>query len=292
MKAEKQFRVSGKEKIKLNEWATAPKKAIAKEDIKKEIAKDIKVLKENQEMLYAQDRRSVLILFQAMDAAGKDSMIEHVMSGVNPQGCSVTSFKSPTSRELDHDYLWRIHREVPSRGDIKIFNRSHYEDVLITRVHPEILVGNHLPDIWDVKDIDEAFYQKRYKQIKHYEDYLAEQGVVILKFFLHLSKEEQKKRFIRRIEIPEKNWKFSEADVKERQYWDQYQAAYEQAINATSTKINPWYVIPADDKWYSRHLVSEIINERIEELNLSYPEVTDERRVELQSILKVLEKND
>ncbi|HIX70591.1 MAG TPA: polyphosphate kinase 2 family protein [Candidatus Enterococcus stercoravium] len=292
MKAEKQFRVSGKEKIKLNEWATAPKKAIAKGDIKKEIAKDIKVLKENQEMLYAQDRRSVLILFQAMDAAGKDSMIEHVMSGVNPQGCSVTSFKSPTSRELDHDYLWRIHREVPSRGDIKIFNRSHYEDVLITRVHPEILVGNHLPDIWDVKDIDEAFYQKRYKQIKHYEDYLAEQGVVILKFFLHLSKEEQKKRFIRRIEIPEKNWKFSEADVKERQYWDQYQAAYEQAINATSTKVNPWYVIPADDKWYSRHLVSEIINERIEELNLSYPEVTDERRVELQSILKVLEKND
>lgn len=292
MKAEKQFRVSGKEKIKLNEWATAPKKAIAKGDIKKEIAKDIKFLKENQEMLYAQDRRSVLILFQAMDAAGKDSMIEHVMSGVNPQGCSVTSFKSPTSRELDHDYLWRIHREVPSRGDIKIFNRSHYEDVLITRVHPEILVGNHLPDIWDVKDIDEAFYQKRYKQIKHYEDYLADQGVVILKFFLHLSKEEQKKRFIRRIEIPEKNWKFSEADVKERQYWDQYQAAYEQAINATSTKVNPWYVIPADDKWYSRHLVSEIINERIEELNLSYPEVTDERRVELQSILKVLEKND
>lgn len=292
MKAEKQFRVSGKEKIKLNEWATAPKKAIAKGDIKKEIAKDIKVLKENQEMLYAQDRRSVLILFQAMDAAGKDSMIEHVMSGVNPQGCSVTSFKSPTSRELDHDYLWRIHREVPSRGDIKIFNRSHYEDVLITRVHPEILVGNHLPDIWDVKDIDEAFYQKRYKQIKHYEDYLAEQGVVILKFFLHLSKEEQKKRFIRRIEIPEKNWKFSEADVKERQYWDQYQAAYEQAINATSTKINPWYVIPADDKWYSRHLVSEIINERIEELNLSYPEVTEERRVELQNILKALEKND
>ena len=292
MKAEKQFRVSGKEKIKLNEWATAPKKAIAKGDIKKEIAKDIKFLKENQEMLYAQDRRSVLILFQAMDAAGKDSMIEHVMSGVNPQGCSVTSFKSPTSRELDHDYLWRLHREVPSRGDIKIFNRSHYEDVLITRVHPEILVGNHLPDIWDVKDIDEAFYQKRYKQIKHYEDYLADQGVVILKFFLHLSKEEQKKRFIRRIEIPEKNWKFSEADVKERQYWDQYQAAYEQAINATSTKINPWYVIPADDKWYSRHLVSEIINERIEELNLSYPEVTDERRVELQSILKVLEKND
>lgn len=292
MKAEKQFRVSGKEKIKLNEWATAPKKAIAKGDIKKEIAKDIKVLKENQEMLYAQDRRSVLILFQAMDAAGKDSMIEHVMSGVNPQGCSVTSFKSPTSRELDHDYLWRIHREVPNRGDIKIFNRSHYEDVLITRVHPEILVGNHLPDIWDVKDIDEAFYQKRYKQIKHYEDYLADQGVVILKFFLHLSKEEQKKRFIRRIEIPEKNWKFSEADVKERQYWDQYQAAYEQAINATSTKVNPWYVIPTDDKWYSRHLVSEIINERIEELNLSYPEVTDDRRVELQNILKALEKND
>lgn len=178
---------------------------------------------------------------------------------------------------------------VPRRGDIKIFNRSQYEDVLITRVHPEILVGEHLPGIDDVKDVDEAFFKKRYKHIKHFEDYLADEGFVVLKFFLHLSKEEQKNRFMRRIEIPEKNWKFSEADVKERQYWDQYQAAYEKAINGTATKDNPWYVIPADDKWYSRLIVSEIINKRVDEMDLSYPEVDDQRREELQGILKELE---
>lgn len=289
MDFEKELRVDGKKKIKLKDFKTGPKEKIEKDQIKEAIAKDIKKLKENQEMLYAQDKKGLLILFQAMDAAGKDSMIEHVMSGVNPQGCSVTSYKSPTSLELDHDYLWRIHTMVPRRGDIKIFNRSQYEDVLITRVHPEILVGEHLPGIDDVKDVDEAFFKKRYKHIKHFEDYLADEGFVVLKFFLHLSKEEQKNRFMRRIEIPEKNWKFSEADVKERQYWDQYQAAYEKAINGTATKDNPWYVIPADDKWYSRLIVSEIINKRVDEMDLSYPEVDDQRREELQGILKELE---
>lgn len=292
MKAEKAFRIDGSKKIKLKELATAPDKEVDKEKVKDEIKKDIKKLKENQEMLYAQDRRGVLIVFQAMDAAGKDSMIEHVMSGVNPQGTSVTSFKSPSALELDHDYLWRIHTQVPRRGDIKIFNRSHYEDVLIARVHPEILVGNHLPGIDSVKDIKESFYEKRYNHIRHFEEYLADEGFVILKFFLHLSKQEQKNRFIRRIEIPEKNWKFSEADVKERQYWEAYQAAYEKAINATATKENPWYVIPADDKWYSRYLVSEILNERIKELGLSYPEVTAARRDELQTILAKLEDGE
>lgn len=292
MKAEKEFRVDGKKKIKLKDFATGPKKKVDKDEIKKQIEKDIEQLTENQEKLYAQDQKGILILFQAMDAAGKDSMIEHIMSGVNPQGCSVTSFKSPTSLELDHDYLWRIHTQVPRRGDIKIFNRSQYEDVLITRVHPEILVGEHLPGINDVKDIKESFYEKRYKHIKHFEDYLADEGFVILKFFLHVSKEEQKNRFIRRIEIPEKNWKFSSADVKERQYWDQYQDAYEKAINATATKENPWYVIPADDKWYSRLLVSEIINDRVEEMKLQFPQVDEQRKAELQEILKTLQTEE
>lgn len=289
MSFEKDLRVDGKEKIKLKKWATAPEKKVDKGNIKKQIEKDIDKLKENQEMLYAQDKKGLLILFQAMDAAGKDSMIEHVMSGVNPQGCSVTSFKNPTSTELDHDYLWRIHQMAPRRGEIKIFNRSHYEDVLITRVHKEILVGEHLPGITTIDDVDEAFFEKRYHHIKNWEEYMTDEGFVILKFFLHLSKEEQKNRFMRRIEIPEKNWKFSEADVKERQYWDQYQEAYEKAINKTATKLNPWYVIPADDKWYSRLIVSEIINDRVAKMDLSYPEVDEQRREELQGILKRLE---
>lgn len=292
MNFEKNFRVDGKEKIKLRNLRTAPDEAVDKDKIKEEIEKDVEKLKENQEMLYAQDKRGVLILFQAMDAAGKDSMIEHIMSGVNPQGVSVASFKTPTSLELDHDYLWRIHALAPRRGDIKIFNRSHYEDVLITYVHPEILANEHLPGINSVEDIKKSLYTRRYKHIRNFEEYLADEGIVILKFFLHLSKDEQRNRFIRRIEIPEKNWKFSEADVKERTYWDKYQEAYERAINATATKTNPWYVIPADDKWYSRLIVSEIINKRIDKMKLSYPKVDESRRQELQNILKKLEDEE
>lgn len=292
MNFEKNFRVDGKEKIKLRNLRTASDEAVDKDKIKEEIEKDVEKLKENQEMLYAQDKRGVLILFQAMDAAGKDSMIEHIMSGVNPQGVSVASFKTPTSLELDHDYLWRIHALAPRRGDIKIFNRSHYEDVLITYVHPEILANEHLPGIDSVEDIKKSLYTRRYKHIRNFEEYLADEGIVILKFFLHLSKDEQRNRFIRRIEIPEKNWKFSEADVKERAYWDKYQEAYERAINATATKTNPWYVIPADDKWYSRLIVSEIINKRIDKMKLSYPKVDESRRQELQNILKRLEDEE
>ncbi|MDM8213394.1 polyphosphate kinase 2 family protein [Enterococcus hirae] len=292
MNFEKNFRVDGKEKIKLRNLRTAPDEVVDKDKIKEEIEKDVEKLKENQEMLYAQDKRGVLILFQAMDAAGKDSMIEHIMSGVNPQGVSVASFKTPTTLELDHDYLWRIHALAPRRGDIKIFNRSHYEDVLITYVHPEILANEHLPGIDSVEDIKKSLYTRRYKHIRNFEEYLADEGIVILKFFLHLSKDEQRNRFIRRIEIPEKNWKFSEADVKERAYWDKYQEAYERAINATATKTNPWYVIPADDKWYSRLIVSEIINKRIDKMKLSYPKVDESRRQELQNILKRLEDEE
>lgn len=292
MNFEKNFRVDGKEKIKLRNLRTAPDEAVDKDKIKEEIEKNVEKLKENQEMLYAQDKRGVLILFQAMDAAGKDSMIEHIMSGVNPQGVSVASFKTPTSLELDHDYLWRIHALAPRRGDIKIFNRSHYEDVLITYVHPEILANEHLPGIDSVEDIKKSLYTRRCKHIRNFEEYLADEGIVILKFFLHLSKDEQRNRFIRRIEISEKNWKFSEADVKERAYWDKYQEAYERAINATATKTNPWYVIPADDKWYSRLIVSEIINKRIDKMKLSYPKVDESRRQELQNILKRLEDEE
>lgn len=289
MKTERLFRIDGQEKIKLAKLETKPDQNFDEEQVKKQIEKDIKILKENQEKLYAQDQKGVLIIFQAMDAAGKDSMIEHVMSGVNPQGCSVTSYKSPSVLELDHDFLWRVHAAIPRRGDIGIFNRSYYEDVLITRVHPEIVLGERIPGITALKDVNERFFKKRYQAIKNFESYLTNEGFTILKFFLHLSDEEQKKRFIKRIEVPEKNWKFSEADVNERAYWDDYQKAYEKAINATATKKNPWYVIPADNKWHSRLIVSQIINQRIEKLKLAYPEVTEARKAELQRILKRLE---
>lgn len=288
MHIEKKYRINGRHKISLAELSTKPEIETDEKEIKEEIEKDIKKLSENQEMLYAQDKKGILILFQAMDAAGKDSMIEHVMKGINPQGCSVASFKSPSQLELDHDYLWRVHAEMPRRGEIGIFNRSYYEDVLITRVHPEILLNSRLPNVETVEDVTEKIFQKRYKDIKHFEKYLTNEGFTIIKFFLHLSKEEQKNRFIRRIEIPEKNWKFSLSDAKERAFWDDYQDAYEKAINATATKKNPWYVIPADNKWYSRYLVSSIINERVKELDLAFPTVDEERKQELQEILKVL----
>jgi len=289
MSYEKDFRVDGKDKFQIKDWATAPKEQVDDKKIKKQIKKDVKQLSEYQEQLYAENSRGLLIVFQAMDAAGKDSMIKNVLSGVNPQGASAASFKQPTSVDLDHDYLWRIHQETPKRGEIKIFNRSHYEDVLIARVHPEILTTENIPGITSVKDITPDFYKQRYEQIVNFEQYLTDTGFTVLKFFLHLSKDEQKNRFMRRIEIPEKNWKFSESDVKERQFWPDYQKAYEDAIQNTATKINPWYVIPSDDKWYSRLLVSEIINERVKALNLSYPVVDDARKSELQNILKLLQ---
>jgi len=241
-----------------------------------------------QEKLYAQDKYAVLIIFQAMDAAGKDSTICHVMSGVNPQGCDVHSFKTPSAAELSHDFLWRTNACLPERGRIGIFNRSYYEEVLVVKVHPELILNQRLPGIRTVDDIDKNFWQGRYADIVNYENYLNSNGVVIIKFFLHLSKDEQKKRFLKRIDETDKNWKFSTADIKERMLWDDYQKAYQDAISNTATPANPWYIIPADNKWFTRLAVSSIINERIVKLKLEYPEVTDTQRTELAKIRQQL----
>lgn len=221
---------------------------LSKQDAKEQLAKDIEKLSELQSMLYAQDRYSILIIFQAMDAAGKDGTIKHVMSGINPQGCQVYSFKQPSAEELDHDYLWRISRSLPERGRIGIFNRSHYEDVLIAKVHPEIILSNKLPGVETVNDIDPDFWKRRYRQINDFERYLTENGTIVLKFFLNVSKAEQKNRFMERLDDASKNWKFSSADIKERQFWEDYMNAYADVLTETSTELAPWYVIPADNK--------------------------------------------
>ena len=249
--------------------------------IKKQIKKNVKRIHEAQEKMYAQRKYGVLVVFQAMDAAGKDSMITHIFSGVNPVGFKVANFKQPTSNELRHDYLWRINRELPLRGNIGVFNRSYYEDVLVSRVHPEIILNANLPQIHSLKDVNDDFFANRYQDIREYENYLTRNGYVVMKFFLHVSKEEQRQRFLARIDTPEKNWKFSAADIRERRYWDQYQTAYEKAINATASKENPWYVIPSDDKWYSRLIVSDILTKQIEKLPLSYPKMTPQKKGEL-----------
>jgi PPK2 family polyphosphate:nucleotide phosphotransferase len=233
-----------------------------------------------QEKLYAQDRWAMLLIFQAMDAAGKDAVIKHVMSGVNPQGCEVHSFKAPSTEELDHDYLWRAHNRVPERGKIGIFNRSYYEEVLVVRVHLSILHDQRLPDLLVTKHI----WEQRYEDINAFEQYLARNGVVIRKFFLHVSKKEQKKRFLERLEDAKKNWKFSMADVKERGYWKDYQEAYEEMIQNTATKHAPWYVIPADNKWYTQLIVASAVIAALEELDLSFPEVDKEKKKELDTV--------
>ncbi|MBE9029640.1 polyphosphate kinase 2 family protein [filamentous cyanobacterium LEGE 11480] len=230
-----------------------------------------------QNVLYAQNTYALLIIFQAMDAAGKDGTIKHVMSGVNPQGCQVFSFKAPSSEELDHDYLWRSMKTLPERGRIGIYNRSYYEEVLITRVHPAILDRQQLPP----HKVDKQFWQQRFDQINNFEQYLTANGVIVLKFFLNVSKAEQKTRFMERLDNPEKNWKFSMQDVKERQHWDDYQNAYEDMFNHTSTKAAPWHVIPADRKWFMRMVVSEIICEKLRSLDLQYPQLTDAQMSQL-----------
>lgn len=255
---------------------------ITKQEAKEQLTKDVEKLAELQSMLYAQDRYSILVIFQAMDAAGKDGTIKHVMSGINPQGCQVYSFKQPSAEELDHDYLWRINRSLPERGRIGIFNRSHYEDVLIAKVHPEIVLSAKLPDIKTVGDIDADFWKRRYRQINDFERYLTENGTVILKFFLNVSKAEQKKRFAERLNDPAKNWKFSSADIKERRFWDEYMKAYADVLTETSTEIAPWYVIPADNKWFMRYAVGRIICERMKELDLHYPRLSDEELDKLE----------
>jgi PPK2 family polyphosphate:nucleotide phosphotransferase len=244
-----------------------------KDQAVKDLKANIKRLRKLQHVLYADDKQSLLVVFQAMDAAGKDGAIKHVMSGVNPQGTQVFSFKKPSAEELDHDFMWRCAKVVPERGRIGIFNRSYYEDVLVVRVHPGIIASSKLPD---AQKNDPDIWNKRFEQIRNFEKHHIENGTRIIKFYLNVSKEEQKRRFISRIDTPEKNWKFTDADVKERGFWDQYQHAYREAINATSTDASPWYVMPADHKWFTRLAVSEVICSTLESMNLKYPTVSEE----------------
>jgi PPK2 family polyphosphate:nucleotide phosphotransferase len=240
-----------------------------------------------QDMLYAQDRWAVLLIFQAMDAAGKDSAIKHVMSGVNPQGCQVYSFKAPTSEELDHDYLWRCMRALPERGRIGIFNRSYYEETLVVRVHPEYLAGQKLP----ASLVGGKIWKERFQDIRAFERYLGRNGVLIRKFFLHVSRDEQKRRFLERIENPEKNWKFSAADVEERRHWDAYMEAYEDMIRNTATPEAPWYVVPADNKWFTRVAVAAAVIDALASLDLAYPDVGEEKLAELKAARRLLRKS-
>jgi PPK2 family polyphosphate:nucleotide phosphotransferase len=243
-----------------------------KKDVANKIEKNLKTMAELQDVLYAHDKYSILLLLQAMDGGGKDGTIRHVMSGVNPQGCQVFNFKKPSDEELDHDYLWRMHKALPERGRIGIFNRSYYEEVLVIRVHPELLVKEKLPKELITKDI----WKDRFNQINDFEKYLYRNGTHILKFYLHISKEEQKKRFLFRQEDPGKNWKLSKPDIEERKHWDDYMNAFEDMINHTSTKYAPWHIIPANNKWYRNYIISEIIAKEMKSLDMHYPKMTDE----------------
>jgi PPK2 family polyphosphate:nucleotide phosphotransferase len=282
------FQVREGADVDLEKWPTLVDPVYkTNEQYQELLAKHVKALSEQQELLYASDHYAVLLIFQAMDAAGKDGAIAHVMSGVNPQGCQVFSFKHPSAIELKHDFLWRTTRDLPERGRIGIFNRSYYEEVLIAKVHPEILRGEGLPG--KLLD-DETIWHDRYRSIVDLERHLDRNGTRIIKFFLHLSKEEQRKRFLERIDQPDKNWKFSLADVQERKFWKHYMRAYEKCLSATSTKRAPWYVVPADDKLNTRLIVSRIVLDTIEALDLSYPKASAARRRELSSLRKRLAK--
>jgi PPK2 family polyphosphate:nucleotide phosphotransferase len=275
------YRVNGEEKFRLKDFDPADTGKLHDKESATELLDDgVKLFSRMQEKLYAQDRWSLLIILQAMDAAGKDSIVKHVMSGVNPQGCDVHSFKAPSPEELDHDYLWRAHKVIPERGKIGIFNRSYYEEVLVVRVHQQILASQKLPESVVTKNI----WEERFEEIRRFERYLTRNGVVILKFFLNVSRGEQKKRFLERLEDSKKNWKFSMADVKERGYWKDYQAAYEDMIRNTATKYAPWYIVPADNKWYTRLIVASAIIETLDNLHLRFPDADKAIKKELQKI--------
>ena len=276
------------EKHKVSAFETDFTANLNKEDAEKLLSENVENLSKLQDKLYAQDRYSVLVIFQAMDAAGKDGTVKHVMSGINPQGCQVFSFKAPSAEDLDHDYLWRIYRCLPERGRIGIFNRSHYEDVLVAKVHPAIVLNGKLPKVTKIEDVNDKFWKKRYRQINDFERHLTENGTIVLKFFLNVSHDEQKKRFLARLEDESKNWKFSAADLKERQYWDDYMNAYSDMLTHTSTDEAPWYVIPADNKWFMRYAVGEIICDRMKKLDLHYPILTDEAKQSIEAAKKIL----
>lgn len=285
----KPYRVEDPENFRLNRWDPGDTGHL---DINKKAAKDllaegVERLSKLQERLYAQDRWAVLLIFQAMDAAGKDSVIEHVMKGVNPQGCEVHSFKQPSEEELDHDFMWRSARRLPERGRIGIFNRSYYEEVLVVRVHPEVLAKEKMPQQLVGKDI----WKERFKDIRAFERYLARNGTLVLKFFLHVSKEEQKRRFLERLDDPSKNWKFSMGDVAERKFWDKYMAAYEDMIRNTSRSEAPWYVVPADNKWFTRLVVAAEIVDALDRLDLKFPSIRGTDRLELAKARQILRKS-
>ena len=284
----KDYCVGEGKKVSLKKWPTSVKPFYKSDGHYEEILADhIKQLSAQQGLLYADNRYSLLLIFQAMDAAGKDGAIKHVMSGVNPQGCQVFSFKHPSAEELEHDFLWRTTRLLPERGHLGIFNRSYYEEVLIVRVHPEILEAEQLPEGLLA---DKKFWQHRYRSIVDLEKHLHRNGTRVIKFFLHISKEEQRKRFLKRIEDPDKNWKFSRDDIKERERWKDYMAAYEDCLSATSTDEAPWFVVPADDKQNARLIILQTILDALKKLKLRYPQASKERRRELQSLRKLLSK--
>ena len=282
------FRVKGGKNVNLKKWPTEIKSYYeTKKQFKEGLQERVDELSELQNLLYASNRFAVLLIFQAMDAAGKDSAIKHVMSGVNPQGCQVFSFKHPSLEELDHDFLWRTTRNLPERGRIGIFNRSYYEEVLIVRVHKELLRAENLPE--EILD-DKNMWEERYRSIRDLEAHLYQNGTRIVKFFLHISKEEQRKRFLARIDEPEKNWKFNRGDIEEREYWSDYMAAYEACLEATSSRHSPWFIVPADEKQNTRLIISEIILHTLRKLKMKYPVLDEKRRKELRSLRKLLEK--
>lgn len=286
------LKVQPGEKISLKDYATDYKgKELTKQEGEELLEAGRVHLAEMQDKLYAHNQFGVLIIFQAMDAAGKDGAVKHVLSGVNPLGVKIHSFKAPNSLELDHDYLWRHTLALPGRGEIAIHNRSHYENVLVTRVHPEFILKENLPGINSIEDIDKKFWKRRYRQINRFEKNITQNGTVILKFFLHVSKKEQKKRLLSRIDDPSKNWKFELNDLKERKHWDDYQEAYEDAISATAQENAPWFIIPADNKWYARLSIAAVIHKQLERLDLRYPVVSENQKEALVGARAELEND-
>ncbi len=286
-KVTNRFLAPSGQKIKLKDYSTHYDGDLGKK-VGKATLTAIKELSNHQEVLYAANSKSVLIIFQAMDAAGKDSAISHVMSGLNPQGCEVYSFKTPSANEYAHDYLWRHYVAMPERGRIGIHNRSHYENVLVCKVHPDYILKEKIPGYDEMNKIDRNFWNARYESIRNFEKQLTENGTVILKFFLYVSQEEQKARFLDRIDDPAKNWKFSSADITERDLWKDYMTAYEEAITETSTENAPWYIIPADKKWFARLTISQILEETFKEMDLKYPVLPDEELAKLDGYKKKL----
>ncbi|UOE51745.1 polyphosphate kinase 2 family protein [Mucilaginibacter sp. SMC90] len=285
-----QFKVKNDAKFSLKDYDPAFSDGYKKEDARDVLIELIGETFKLQTQLYASNNYSLLIIFQAMDAAGKDSAIAHTMSGLNPQGCQVYSFKQPSSEDYDHDFLWRHYKALPERGRIGIHNRSHYENVLIVKVHPELALKENNPAIKEVKDIDKQFWEQRYESIRNFEKHISSSGTVVIKFFLNVSKQEQKKRFLKRIDNPEKNWKFQASDIAEREHWDEYMSAYEKAISETSTDDSPWYVIPADKKWFTRIAISTIIRDTLKDLKLEFPVLPKDEMDKLQEAKEILEK--